>query len=80
MGYNMTSDVYDCDFCGVEIPWDGSDDVHGEIWECEVCGHTFCSKCFIDRYGRDSFTRMLQDFDKVLCPVCFGDQEVLDDT
>ena len=48
MSYNMRKDAYSCDYCGFEIKWDDSDDVHGEMWGCEECGATFCSKCFID--------------------------------
>lgn len=49
--YNCIKDTYTCDLCGFEMEWDASDLVHGEMWGCEKCGDTFCSKCFIDRHG-----------------------------
>lgn len=51
--YNSFTDTYTCDVCGFEMAWDASDLVHGEMWGCEKCGNSFCSKCFIDRYGRE---------------------------
>lgn len=71
MAYNMAANQYTCDFCGIEIPWDASDDIHGNMWGCEACGCEFCSKCFIDRHGREKYERMMQESDKVLCPDCY---------
>lgn len=69
--YNTEKDTYTCDACGFEMTWDGSDDIHGEIWGCEECGDCFCSKCFIDRYGREEYMRMMQDSDIIYCPICW---------
>lgn len=51
--YNITTDTYTCDICGYENKWDSHDEVHGELWGCESCGTTFCSKCFIEELGQD---------------------------
>ena len=69
--YNMNRDTYTCDFCGIEMNWENTDDVHGDLWECEVCGNTFCSKCFIDREGYKAYMNMMQSWDKICCPVCY---------
>ena len=58
--YNCIKDTYTCDLCGFEMEWDASDLVHGEMWGCEKCGDTFCSKCFIDRHGRKEYMKMMQ--------------------
>lgn len=71
MAYSPVSDTYSCDICGFEMQWDVSGLNHGEMWSCEKCGDTFCSKCFIDRYGRDKYTRMMQQSDLVYCPACW---------
>lgn len=68
MAYNLGTDTYSCDICGFEMQWDVSDLVHGEMWGCEKCGGTFCSKCFIDRYGREEYMRMMQQSDLVCIP------------
>ena len=49
--YLMSTDTYVCDICGFEGKFDTDNDIHGELWVCERCGDTFCSKCFIDRMG-----------------------------
>lgn len=69
--YNCIKDTYTCDLCGFEMEWDASDLVHGEMWGCEKCGDTFCSKCFIDRHGRKEYMKMMQDSDLIYCPVCY---------
>ena len=46
--YLMSTDTYVCDICGFEGKFDTDNDIHGELWGCERCGDTFCSKCFID--------------------------------
>lgn len=33
---------YICDICGFEMAWNTHDDVHGIIWNCEVC----CPDCW----------------------------------
>ena len=71
MAYNLGSDTYSCDICGFEMQWDASDLVHGEMWSCEKCGDTFCSKCFIDRYGRKEYMRMMQQSDLIYCSSCW---------
>lgn len=70
--YNLEKDTYICDTCGFEAKWDASDDIHGELWGCEECGDTFCSKCFIDRFGQDAYMKMAQESDRIYCPVCWG--------
>lgn len=67
MAYNLGSGTYSCDICGFEMQWDASDLVHGEMWGCEKCGDTFCSKCFIDHYGRKEYMRMMQQGDLIYC-------------
>lgn len=34
--YVEKTDTYTCDFCGHNAKWDASDDVHGELWSCEL--------------------------------------------
>ena len=50
--YSIGNDTYSCDFCGFEMSWDEADETQGEMWGCEKCGNSFCSKCFIDRFGK----------------------------
>ena len=69
--YNILRDTYTCDLCGFEMEWDASDLVHGEMWGCEKCGDTFCSKCFINRHGRKEYMEMMQGSDLVYCPDCY---------
>ena len=71
--YNSFTDTYTCDVCGFEMAWDASDLVHGEMWGCEKCGNSFCSKCFIDRYGREEYMKMMQGSDLMYCPDCYGE-------
>ena len=66
----INEDLYACDFCGVEIKWDGKDDVHGEIWGCEECGSTFCSKCLKDAVGESGYWKIIREYDRILCPTC----------
>lgn len=75
MTYNMESNTYACDICGVEMKWDASDDVHGEMWGCEKCGDAFCSKCFIDRHGRGEYMKMMKHSDLIYCPSCWERQK-----
>lgn len=78
--YSMARDIYSCDLCGFEETWDGSDDVHGSLWECEECGAIFCEKCFTDRRGRKAWDTMLHagligsfETSKIMCPECYGE-------
>ena len=36
--YNIETDNYQCDFCGFEEKWDGTDEIHGDMFGCEKCG------------------------------------------
>lgn len=73
--YSTGNDLYTCDYCGIEMKWDGTDDTHGEMWGCEKCGDAFCTKCFIDRHGKDKWLSMMQDSSYILCPTCYGGEE-----
>ena len=73
--YSMKRDTYTCDLCDFEMKWGDHDEHHGDMWGCERCEADFCSKCFIDRRGRDAFEDMLQNGDEVLCPDCYGKEE-----
>lgn len=73
--YGTKRNTHICDLCGCELDWDGGDYIHGTMWGCERCGIDFCSKCFIDRRGREAFEDMLQNGDKVLCPDCYRKEE-----
>lgn len=69
--YDMTDDLYACDFCGFEMEWDDRDDIHGEMWGCEKCGVVFCSKCFIEKHGQSGHVKMLRENDFIKCPDCY---------
>lgn len=69
--YDAEKDTYSCDLCGFEMRWDAHDDEHGEMWGCEKCGGVFCSKCFIDKLGRDAYMQMMQGSDLIYCPDCY---------
>jgi len=74
--YNMAKDTYKCDFCGWEAPWDGGDDDHGSMWECEDCGKHFCTTCFTARWSRKAWDTMLHAGligSKIMCPECYGE-------
>lgn len=71
MAYNMNKDAYSCDFCDFEMGWGSTNNVHGNMWECEVCGHHFCSKCFVDRFGQKDFDQMVREEDRLHCPDCW---------
>lgn len=71
MGCIINSDLWECDLCGFTEVWDDFDDIHGGMWVCPVCNTTFCSKCFKDKCGRTSWTRMLLDDGALLCPACY---------
>jgi hypothetical protein len=67
---NEKCDVYVCGFCGWEGKWDLRDEIHGDLWGCEMCGRVFCSKCFVDRLGTDAYWNMMQSGGYILCPDC----------
>ena len=71
MAYNMQDNTYDCDFCGVTMKWDETDDHHGTMWQCNYCGKTFCSLCFKTALGSENYETMLQDYNEVICHECF---------
>lgn len=72
--YLMNSDLYECDLCGFKEKWDAHDDRRGDLWECERCGKHFCTACFEKACGKEDFTKMLSETDKVLCPECWNSQ------
>ena len=63
--YNIGTDSYQCDFCGFEEKWDATDEVHGDLWGCERCGNTFCTKCSKDKFGEANYYRMMKEFDLI---------------
>lgn len=71
MAYHNEDDTYSCDLCGFRNSWDADDDLHGELWSCEKCGKTFCSKCFSDKHGHKTYMYMMQKYGLILCPDCW---------
>lgn len=69
--YNCTDDTYTCDICGFCQKWDTTDDIHGDMWGCEVCGNTFCSKCLVEAIGYKKYMEMMQGSDLIKCPQCY---------
>lgn len=69
MGY-LSESEYQCDFCGFVGKWDESDEAHGDLWGCEVCGATFCSKCLKDKVGTDGYKKIMRENDIITCPNC----------
>ena len=69
--YNLSRDTYTCDFCNLEMRFDEHDDVHGDLWGCEECEAIWCTKCFVDRFGRDAFDKMIRENDRIYCPTCY---------
>lgn len=69
--YLMDIDLYECDFCGIEMKWDDVHPKNGIMWGCEKCGRDFCKKCFCDKHGFDGYSEMLHFPNKVLCPECW---------
>lgn len=69
--YSMERDVYTCDTCGFEEKWDAHDDHRGDMWECECCGTHFCTGCFVEKLGRESFDKMLREADYIVCAPCY---------
>lgn len=79
MAYHSEDDTYSCDCCGFRNKWDGTDDIHGELWGCEKCGDTFCSKCFIDKLGSSEYMSMMQEADQIYCPECWEKERKADE-
>ena len=73
--YLMSTDTYVCDICGFEGKFDTDNDIHGELWGCERCGDTFCSKCFVDRMGEEDYWKMMRDSDLIMCPICYAKEK-----
>ena len=73
--YLMSTDTYVCDICGFERKFDTDNALHGELWGCERCGDTFCSKCFIDRMGEEDYWKMMRDSDLIMCPICYAKEK-----
>jgi ribosomal protein L37AE/L43A len=69
--YSMATNTYFCDYCEIEMELDQTSDSNGDMWECEICGTTFCTKCFLTRKGNAAFRNMMQESDKILCPDCY---------
>lgn len=67
--------TYTCEICGFRAKWDVEEDLneggHGELWGCDKCGGTFCSKCFIDRHGLKPYYHMMQEMNSIYCPACY---------
>lgn len=59
-----------CDICGFVMDWEEHNYIHGDLWSCEQCGITFCTKCAVDRIGRNAFDEMIRSGEHVLCPDC----------
>lgn len=62
--------TYTCDFCRCKLEWDERDDTYGEIWGCDECGKTFCSKCLTEAVGETNYLKIMQSEGKILCPDC----------
>ena len=60
---------------GFEGNFDTDNDIHGELWGCERCGDTFCSKCFVDRMGEEDYWKMTRDSDLIMCPICYAKEK-----
>lgn len=71
MAYKKETDTYTCDFCGFENGWEDYDEHHGELWGCEKCGKTFCTQCFMDKFGGKEYMNMMQNATEVHCPECW---------
>ena len=66
---------YTCVICGFSEGWEETDDIHGDMWSCEVCGDIFCSKCLIDAIGTRKYWEMMQSGEYIICPECFRRME-----
>ena len=76
--YNSKRDTYVCDTCGFEEKWDAHDDHRGDIWECESCYKHFCTAWFVKALGQTEWDRMVGETDRILCPDCYGKEQVRD--
>lgn len=65
------AEKYTCSICGFTQGWEDTDDVHGDLWSCEMCGVTFCRKCSIEAIGQKGYTEMMQGGGYILCPECY---------
>lgn len=65
-----TEEIFTCSLCGHKPKWGSNDDIHGSLWHCDVCGATFCEKCFIEEHGEQAFYEMLQSGEYIRCPDC----------
>ena len=74
--YEMSTDLYTCDFCGVQMKWNESKEGYGTMYGCEKCGREFCSRCFKKYLGNEKFVDMLADEEKVLCPSCYAEKKL----
>ena len=68
--YHEKTDTYSCDICGFEMGWEDHDYEHGDLWSCERCGATFCTKCSVEQIGRKAYDEMMQGGGYILCPDC----------
>lgn len=71
-GFTM-SEMCKCNFCGFEQDWESSDDIHGNMWSCDFCGTTFCSKC-LQEYcfeSYEAYVKYMQSGQYILCPECY---------
>lgn len=67
----MAKDTYICDWCGIELEWNASDENRGSMWGCEECESSFCAKCFSERHGMAAYVKMMQESNLIYCPECF---------
>lgn len=70
-----SGNIYTCELCGFWGDWEETDDIHGDMWGCEVCGKVFCSKCFKDTHGEKKYYEMMQSGEYIRCPECFEKAE-----
>lgn len=68
-------EIYACVLCGFRERWDETDEVHGDMWSCEVCGKVFCSKCLREAIGTSKYYEMMQSGEYIRCPDCFEKAE-----
>lgn len=75
----MESHFKQCAYCGKEYN-ESLDSTEHQIWICENsnCEKEFCSQCFIDRYGSQTFydmTKGVHSEEKILCPHCYEESK-----
>lgn len=54
-----STETYYCKYCNTKMKWDEHNDKNGEIWGCEKCDKTFCTKCFTDKHGQNNYMNMM---------------------